>query len=121
MDKLLHAERLDRKAKRTHRLGIDTLPDGAMIALEGEALAVRGESLLPWTPRGYGHAKARPRGIDIDVLTPPSILAVLKAGYLPPWHPSAAQIVDSSTRGQRPLVERGGHQPADKARCIGRK
>ena len=45
MDKVLHAERLDGKAKRTHRRAIDDLPDGAMIALEGEAFAVRGESV----------------------------------------------------------------------------
>ena len=34
-------------------------------------------------------ADARPHGIDVDVLTPPSILAVLAQGYAPLWHPSA--------------------------------
>ena len=53
MDKILHAERLDGKAKRTHRRAIDTLPDGAMIVRAGEAFAVRGNSLLHWTPAGY--------------------------------------------------------------------
>jgi hypothetical protein len=38
MDRALHAERLDDKAKRTCRRTVDMLPDGAMIALDGEAL-----------------------------------------------------------------------------------
>jgi hypothetical protein len=89
MDDVLHAERLDGKAKRLHKRKLDTLPDGTMIVRAGEALAVRGTKLLPWTPVGYGSPVARPRGGEVDVLTPPSILAVLAAGYAPLWHPSA--------------------------------
>jgi hypothetical protein len=89
MDKVLHAERLIGRAKRTHRRALDALPDGAMIAIEGEAFAVRANQLLRWTPAGYADAQARPRGIDVDVLTPPSMLAVLTAGYTPLWHDSA--------------------------------
>ncbi len=89
MDKMLHAERLDGKAKRTHRRDIDTLPDGAMIALDGAAFAVRGDTLLRWTPAGYMDTTARPRGIAVAVLTPPSIIAVLQRGYAPLWHASA--------------------------------
>jgi hypothetical protein len=91
MDKALHAERLDGKSKRTHRRALDTLPDGAMIARDGEAFAVRGEHLLRWTPSGYVEKRARPRGLDVDVLTPPLMLTVLKRGYAPLWHPSADQ------------------------------
>jgi hypothetical protein len=89
MDKVLHAERLDGKAKRSHRRMIDTLPDGAMIALRDDVFAVRGKSLLRWTPSGYADATPRPRGITADVLTPPSMLAVLAKGFPPLWHPSA--------------------------------
>jgi len=89
MDRVLHAERLDGKAKRTHRRNIDTLPDGAMIARGDEAYAVRGKHLLRWTPRGYKDAEPRPRGQTVEVLTPASILKVLKAGYAPQWHKSA--------------------------------
>ena len=90
MDALLHRERLDGRAKRLHRRDIGGLPDGAFVALEEGAFAVRGGALLRWTPEGYDNRKPRPRGINIDVLTPPAILAVLKAGYEPHWHPSAA-------------------------------
>jgi hypothetical protein len=91
MDKVLHAERLDGKAKRTYRRQLDDLPDGAMIAAGGDAFAVQGTRLLRWTPQGYADARPRPRGTEVDVLTPPSILAVLKAGYAPLWHRSADQ------------------------------
>jgi hypothetical protein len=89
MDDVLHNERLDGRAKRRHRRAIDDLPDGAVIAMEEGAFAVRGRALLKWTPSGYAARKRRPRGGMVDVLTPPAILAVLKAGYRPQWHPSA--------------------------------
>jgi hypothetical protein len=92
MDRLLHAERRDGRAKRRHRLPIDALPDGAFLTLPNEpggAFAVRGGSLLQWTPGGYAARRRRPRGIMVDVLTPPGILAALSAGYRPCWHPTS--------------------------------
>jgi hypothetical protein len=89
MDKVLHAERLHGKAKRLHRLAIDSLPEGAMIARDGEAFGVRGDVLLRWKPQGYAERLPRPRAIRADVLTPPSTLKVLARGYAPQWHPSA--------------------------------
>jgi len=92
MDLALHAERLEGRNKRPHRLAIDNLPDGACIVMEGpEARAgmLRGDRLLRWSPKGYALAGRRPGGLRADVLTPPSILAVLAAGYRPVWHPSA--------------------------------
>jgi hypothetical protein len=89
MDEMLHAERLDGRAKRLHRGAIDALPDGAFIALEEGAFAVRGNTLLRWTPEGYDDHKPRPRRLAVDVLTPPAVLAVLSSGYRPRWHPSA--------------------------------
>ena len=91
MDKVLHAERLDGKAKRSHRGRLDTLPDGAIVSLEGQAFAARGNRLLLWTPKGYSRSRTRPKGIAVDVLTPPSILSVLRRGYRPLWHPSATR------------------------------
>jgi len=90
MDLVLHAERLDGRAKRLHRRQVDTLPDGAMVAFEGAAFAVRGDAWRRWSPHGYAATRLRPRGIAVDVLTPPAIVAVLAAGYAPRWHPSAA-------------------------------
>ena len=88
MDEVLHAERLRGRVKRLHRHDIDALPDGAFVALEEGAFAVCGDALLRWTPQGYHGFRERPRGIVVDVLTPPAILAVLSAGYEPHWHPN---------------------------------
>jgi hypothetical protein len=95
MDRVLHAERLDGRAKRRHRLPIDALPDGAFVTLPNEpggAFAVRGDALLQWTSAGYAARRGRPRGIMVDVLTPPGILAALSAGYRPSWHPSGCPV-----------------------------
>ena len=90
MDERLHAERLEGRGnrKRLHRSALDELPDGAMVVVAGAPYAVRGRKLLQWTPRGYAATKQRVPGVAVDVLTPPSILAVLRAGYRPLWHPS---------------------------------
>jgi hypothetical protein len=90
MDRVLHDERVAGRAKRLHRRDIGSLPDGAFVALDGEAFAVRGNALLHWTPAGYDARRKRPRRGLVDVLTPPSILAVLASGYAPHWHPSAS-------------------------------
>ncbi len=92
MDAVLHAERLDGRAKRTHRRPLGDLPDGAFLTLPqepGAAFALRGGALLQWTPAGYAARRRRPRAATVDVLTPPAILAALSAGYPPHWHPSA--------------------------------
>jgi hypothetical protein len=89
MDVVLHAQRLEGRHKRRHRAALDALPDGAMIAENDQSFAVRGAALLPWTPAGYGPPRPRPRGGEVDLLTPPATVAVLAAGYRPQWHPSA--------------------------------
>ena len=88
MDRVLQAERLDGRAKRMHEMRIDDLTDGAVIALNNIAHAVRGSHLLRWSENGYIDKIARPRGTT-NVLTAPSIVGVLAAGYRPQWHPSA--------------------------------
>ena len=47
LDLRLHAERLDGRAKRTHALDADTLPDGAMLQTDVGVLAIRGDVALP--------------------------------------------------------------------------
>jgi hypothetical protein len=89
MDDVLHRERVDGRAKRRHRIAFDDLPDGAMVALDDAAWAVRGNALLRWSHSGYDARRPRPRNTAADVLTPPAILHVLAAGYAPHWHPSA--------------------------------
>ena len=88
MDVVLQKERLEGRAKRMHEMPADELPDGAFIAIDESAFALRGVKILRWSPSGYREREQRPRGIA-TVLTPPSIVAVLSAGYRPQWHPTA--------------------------------
>jgi hypothetical protein len=85
MDVILHAERT---AAVRARAPATALPDGAMIALGGQAFLKLGDGLRPWTPGGYGPARSLPGG-EVEVLTPPAILAVLRAGLPVQIHGSA--------------------------------
>ena len=88
MDLVLQSERLDGRTKRTHERAFADLPDGAFVVLSDAAYAVRGSHLLRWSDAGYTEKIARERGMA-TVLTPPSIIDVLRAGYQPQWHPTA--------------------------------
>jgi hypothetical protein len=85
MDAILHRERLDQGAKRLWEMPIERLPDGAMIERDGRVFALRGDAILPWGFEGYGAPRSRPRAGFARVLTPPSILRALCAGYSPRW------------------------------------
>ncbi len=89
IDRVLHRERLARGRKRLHALPMPLaqLPDGVMVQEDCTSLLVRAGQLLPWSPAGYGpprEATAAPM-----LLTPPSTLRAIIAGYRPVLHPSA--------------------------------
>lgn len=90
MDARLHRERLASGGKPpTFRSDeIANLPDGCMVAIDGRPHALRGRTLLPWSFEGYGKPVAIPDG-PIQVLTPATTVAVLRAGYRSIWHASA--------------------------------
>jgi hypothetical protein len=89
IDLQLHAERRNGRAQRTHRADVSTLPDGTYVALDGQAWLVHGDALWAWSDTGYHHRRARPARGSIELLTPPSIVAIFRAGYAPALHPSA--------------------------------
>jgi len=90
IDRALHRERLDRRGKRLHDLpGLyRDLPDGAKVAARGAAFLILSGSALRWDVEGY-RATDPVSAID-GLLTPPSSLRALAAGYRPTLHPSAA-------------------------------
>ena len=88
MDAVLHGARVDGCAKRTWRAEAVGLPDGTMIADGGQAFALRGGTALPWSVAGYAAGKALPKG-QVDVLTPPAMVDVLREGFEPVWHAGA--------------------------------
>jgi hypothetical protein len=85
MDEALHRERFDKKHKRFWRSRLGDLPDGAMIAREKQAFAVRSGALAPWSFAGYGAPAHLEADAAVDVLTPPSTVAALKNGFKPLW------------------------------------
>jgi hypothetical protein len=89
MDRVLDAERRIGKEKKRHMLPATGLPDGAMAILNGKAHALRAGQWLRWNHGGYDTAMACSKTGQLDVLTPPLMLAALHAGYKPIWHPSA--------------------------------
>jgi hypothetical protein len=92
IDMRLHGERLADGAQRHHAAALDELPDGAFVLRDAEPWLVRGDALLRWTPGGYAERAARPAGIRAALITPPSLVAVLRAGWdgaVPLLHPSA--------------------------------
>ncbi|MDD1527232.1 hypothetical protein C7U92_05100 [Bradyrhizobium sp. WBOS7] len=89
MDVQLHRERLDRGRKRLHPVPapLADLPDGAMVQ-QGEQsfLMTTGRPLL-WSPAGYAPIQ---RELESPMLlTPPSTLRALSAGYRPALHSTA--------------------------------
>jgi hypothetical protein len=85
MDAVLDRERRADPSARRRMRPLAELPDGAMIERNGRPYAVRGAVLLPWSFFGYGAPERRPEGERAPVLTPPAIVAALRAGYRPRW------------------------------------
>lgn len=92
IDAQLHGERLDgARVQRRHRARFDVLPDGAYVLHDGEPWLALGDELHRWSPAGYTARAARPSG-TARLLTPPSLVHVLRAGWegvVPLVHPSA--------------------------------
>jgi hypothetical protein len=89
MDAVLHRERLDRGNKRLHALPMPLakLPDGAMVQQGDDCFLVAQGRALLWSPGGYvPHARALDRPM---LLTPPSTLRAIIAGYQPLLHQTA--------------------------------
>ena len=65
------------------------LPDGVMVRHDGACGLLAADRFLPWTHRGYLDPVALRPTTQVELLTPPSIVAAIAAGYRPLLHPSA--------------------------------
>jgi hypothetical protein len=89
IDAQLHRERL---AAPRPDAGVGDLPDGAFVLLAGEPWLVRGAALRRWTPAGYADSRPRAQVARAPLVTPPSLVEVLQAGWegaVPLLHPTA--------------------------------
>ena len=105
LDLRLHAERLGAgvAGRRLHERRLEELPDGAVVLIDGAPWLVLGKALLRWSAGGYTEQRARPRG-HADVITPPTSLGVLDAGWegsVPLLHPSVRPSAGSSAGSPR--------------------
>ena len=94
IDERLHAERVEpaTRGHRLHEARRAELPDGAFVLHDGAPYLVVGGALLRWRPEGYGAGIARPSGGTATLVTPPSLVELLRTGWtsaLPLIHPSA--------------------------------
>jgi hypothetical protein len=89
-DLILHEQRhASRKRAAARTCEIAALPDGAMIAIDGDPYAVRGKHLLRWSFEGYGDALPRTSVRRAELITPPLFVGILERGFRPRWHDSA--------------------------------
>src|SRR5438876_3935477 len=84
IDAQLHAERVasDRRA-RLHQGPLDELPDGAFVLWQGTPRLVIGSDLLAWASSGYRAPISRPTHQRAAVITPPSLVEILRGGWQP--------------------------------------
>jgi hypothetical protein len=97
MDEQLQAERIDpaTRGQRRHAMASGDLPDGTFVLRDARPCLVLGGELREWTPAGYvGERRERPSSGAAVVLTPPSLVGVLRAG----WEPATVPFLHPSAR-----------------------
>jgi hypothetical protein len=91
IDAILNTDRLTEDGKkRIYRAAIGDLPDGVMVSLPGtkDAFLLWRGRLHHWTAGGYDEVRPAKPDQVLDVLTPRTIVAAIRAGYVPAFHPS---------------------------------
>ena len=96
IDARLHAERFDptTRSQRRHEAPFGSLPDAVMVVEAGAPFLVASGSLLRWKPAGYEDARPRPTRGAATVITPTSLVEVLRGDWdpsVPLLHPSAGE------------------------------
>jgi len=86
MDRVLHLERLGPR----RAVPLADVPTGAIVSWDGGFWLRLADGLRRWSFFGYGSQQSLPSLQEpVEVVTPPSVCAVLAAGYPPRLHPSA--------------------------------
>ncbi|MGZ8707722.1 MAG: hypothetical protein ACXW0R_10110 [Gaiellaceae bacterium] len=85
IDAQLHSERIVPRTRTQlhHDALLDELPDGAFVLWDDAPHLVLGSHLLEWTAAGYAARVPRPARRQAPVITPPSLVALLRAGWQP--------------------------------------
>jgi hypothetical protein len=85
IDAQLHLERIVPSSgkRRLHSTSFEWLPDGTFVLYEGEPRLVLGRELLTWSPAGYLACRPWPADKRATVITPPSLVELLRSGWTP--------------------------------------
>jgi hypothetical protein len=106
MDRVLGADRRVRGGgKVTFVAEMRALPDATFIARDGSAWLVHAGRMLRWTPGAYAEVAPVCPG-KVEVLTPRAMVEVLRAGYRPALHRSAAGAANDEVRDAPSLAGR---------------
>lgn len=91
LDHQLHSERIVRGShrRRLHPMRWSELPDGTFVLAGGRPALVLADRLVPWSTEGYLAAAQRPTSGTVEVITPPSSVGALRAGFRPQLDPTA--------------------------------
>jgi hypothetical protein len=94
IDAQLHTERLAPAAREQlhHEASLEDLPDGTFVLHENAPHLVLDSRLLCWTAGGYTTPVRRPEHRQTRLITPPSLVSVLRTGWqplVPLLHPTA--------------------------------
>jgi hypothetical protein len=94
IDVQLHGERVEptSRSHQLHEADLADLPDGAFVLRAGMPLLVLGSEMLRWSTAGYVERFDRTAPRRTTLITPPTLVEVLRAGWdpvVPLVHPSA--------------------------------
>jgi hypothetical protein len=96
LDDQLHRERIaSDQSKPVFEASLKELPDGVFVQIPAwgeEAYVIFGRRLLKWSAGGYEKSRPFPLSKLVQVLTPKSTVATIRAGYAPEIHYSATSL-----------------------------
>jgi hypothetical protein len=87
IDAILHDQRLQTGRKPVWRARVESLHDGTYVQMNDAAYVLWNGELARWSDSGYRERLQLP-AIELDVLTPRSIVELFRAGYRPAIHPT---------------------------------
>jgi hypothetical protein len=88
INRLMHKDRMNKGVKTIHRANIKELPNGTIFSHKNFAYLIFKTKKYLWSFEGYSCVKSVDMPEEVDVLTPKSIVNVLRLGFKPEIHKS---------------------------------
>jgi hypothetical protein len=106
LDAQLHRDRLSKRVKRTYRCVLSDLPVGTFVRADPDGMPhlLVGDSLARWSPEGYAPRDSVDPALEVEVLTPSSSVAAIKAGFPPAIHESVSACGSTVVSAQLDLL-----------------